>query len=116
VCLDTFPYTGCNTTCDALWMGVPVVCLAGHHGIARQGASPLVHLGLHDLVVETVEAYVEAAVRLARDLPRLAELRAGLRERMRRATLTNPERFTRQLEALYRSMWRQYCAGGTVSG
>jgi predicted O-linked N-acetylglucosamine transferase (SPINDLY family) len=116
ICLDTFPYTGCNTTCDSLWMGVPVVCLAGHHGIARQGASPLVHLGLRDLVVETPEAYVAAAARLARDLPRLVGLRAGLRERMARATLTNSERFTRQLEDLYRLMWRDYCARGPAAG
>jgi FkbM family methyltransferase len=116
VCLDTFPYTGCNTTCDALWMGVPVVCLAGSHGVARQGASPLVHLGLTDLVAATAEAYVAAAVRLAGDLPRLAALRAGLRERMTRSTLTNPERFTRQIEALYRSMWREYCARNPAPG
>jgi predicted O-linked N-acetylglucosamine transferase (SPINDLY family) len=110
--LDTFPYTGCNTTCDSLWMGVPVVTLAGQTCMARQGASPLAHLGLHDLVCETPEAYVETAVKLAGDLPRLTELRGTLRPRMQAATLTNPERFTRQLEGLYRTMWRNWCATG----
>lgn len=107
--LDPFPYTGCNTTCDALWMGVPVVTLAGKLSLARQGASPLAHLGLHDLIAERVEDYVETAVRLGTDLVRLSELRATLRERMRSSTLMNPQRFTRQLEGAYRWMWQQWC-------
>lgn len=107
--LDSFPYAGCNTTCDSLWMGVPVVTLAGQTCMARQGASPLAHLGLHDLIAGTVEEYEDAAARLAADLPRLAELRATLRSRMSRSTLMNPARFTRQLEEVYRWMWRQSC-------
>jgi protein O-GlcNAc transferase len=107
--LDSFPCTGCNTTCDALWMGVPVVMLAGRTGMARQGASPLAHLGLHDLITETPQDYVETAVRLAADLPRLREWRATLRGQMSRSTLMNPQRFTRQLEEAYRWMWRQWC-------
>lgn len=105
--LDSFPYSGCNTTCDSLWMGVPVVTLAGQTCMARQGASPLAHLGLHDLIAATVEEYVETSVRLAGDLPRLTQLRATLRERMSQSTLMNPVRFTRQLEDVYRWMWRQ---------
>jgi predicted O-linked N-acetylglucosamine transferase (SPINDLY family) len=107
--LDAFPYAGCNTTCDALWMGVPVVTLAGANCIGRQGASPLAHLGLHELITDTVEEYVETAVRLASNLPRLERLRATLRERMRLCTLMNPRRFTRQLEEAYRWMWHQWC-------
>ncbi|HWG45785.1 MAG TPA: tetratricopeptide repeat protein [Gemmataceae bacterium] len=109
LCLDSFPYTGCNTTCDSLWMGVPVVTLAGQTAIARQGASPLAHLGLHDLITGSAEEYVETALRLAADRPRLVELRATLRERMSRSTLMNIERFTQQLEEAYRWMWRQWC-------
>jgi protein O-GlcNAc transferase len=112
VALDSFPYAGCNTTCDALWMGVPVVTLAGQTCMARQGASPLAHLGLHDLITQTPEDYENAAVRLAADLPRLKELRATLRPRMQRSTLMNPSRFTRQLEEAYRGMWRQWCRTG----
>ncbi len=107
--LDSFPYAGCNTTCDSLWMGVPVVTLAGQTCMSRMGASPLAHLGLGELVATMPEEYVETAVRLAEDLPRLKELRATLRERMSRSTLMNPERFTRQLEEAYRGMWRQWC-------
>jgi predicted O-linked N-acetylglucosamine transferase (SPINDLY family) len=109
VALDSFPYTGCNTTCDSLWMGVPVVMLAGRSGVARQGASPLFLLGLSDLVTDSVEEYVETAIRLAQDLPRLQELRATLREQMRGSTLMNVERFTRQLEEAYRAIWLQWC-------
>lgn len=107
--LDSFPYAGCNTTCDALWMGVPVVTLAGQTCMARQGASPPAHLGLYDLITETPEAYVHTALRLAADLPRLRELRRTLRERMSRSTLMNSQRFTRQLEEVYRRMWRHWC-------
>jgi protein O-GlcNAc transferase len=108
ICLDTYPYTGCNTTADALWMGVPVVTLAGPTCVTRLGVSALVLAGLADLVTETPDAYVETAVRLARDLPRLRELREQLRDRVKR-TLANVGRFTRQLEAAYRDMWQAYC-------
>jgi predicted O-linked N-acetylglucosamine transferase (SPINDLY family) len=114
VCLDTFPYTGCNTTADALWMGVPVVSLAGTTCVTRQGIAALVHAGLGDLVTETPAAYVQAATQLASDLPRLGELRSRLRERMRRSPLTDVDRFTRRLEAAYRALWRQWC--GSVGG
>jgi protein O-GlcNAc transferase len=111
ICLDTYPYTGCNTTADALWMGVPVVTLAGPTCVTRLGVSAIVLAGLEDLVTETPEAYVETAVRLAQDLPRLRKLRADLREQVRR-TLGDVPRFTRQLEAAYRDMWKRYCDSG----
>jgi len=108
ICLDTYPFTGCNTTADALWMGVPVVTLAGPSCVTRQGVAALVHAGLGDLVTKTPEAYSLAATRLAQDLPRLEELRLGLRERLRR-TLADAQRFTRHLEAAYRDIWEQFC-------
>ena len=108
ICLDTYPYTGCNTTADALWMGVPVVTLAGPTCVTRLGVSAIVLAGLEDLVTETPDAYVETAVRLAQDLPRLRELRGQLRYRVKR-TLGNVEHFTRQLEGAYREMWKSYC-------
>jgi protein O-GlcNAc transferase len=113
ICLDTYPYTGNNTTADSLWMGVPVITLAGPTCLTRLGVSALVLAGLEDLVTETPEGYVKAAVDLAHDLPRLRELRAQLRDRVQR-TLGDVERFTRQLETAYREMWRAYCsqAGG----
>jgi predicted O-linked N-acetylglucosamine transferase (SPINDLY family) len=105
--LDSFPFNGGTTTCDSLWMGVPIITLAGDRYAARQGASLLSHLGLHDLIALTPEAYVDAAVRLANDAGRLRELRAGLRDRMKRSTLIDGRRFTRGLEEVYRRLWQQ---------
>ncbi|MBV9125418.1 MAG: hypothetical protein JO112_18840, partial [Planctomycetes bacterium] len=106
LCLDPFPYTGCNTSADALWMGVPVITLAGRTAAGRQGVNLLRHLKLADLVAGNHEEYVDLAVRLARDLERLETLRSDLRDRMRRSTLTDPVRFTRQLEGAYLGMLR----------
>jgi predicted O-linked N-acetylglucosamine transferase (SPINDLY family) len=110
ICLDTFPHTGCLTTADALWMGVPVVTLAGPTYLTRQGVAILSQVGLEDLIADTPEAYVAAAVRLARDLPRLRELRAGLRQRLAQSPLTDVHRFTRDLETAYRTMWQRSCS------
>lgn len=110
VALDSFPFTGRMTTADALWMGVPVVMLTGRAGMSRQGASVLSLLGLRHLVTNTSPEYVEAAVRLAGDVARLAELRSDLRERMSRSVFMDPWRFVCRLEEAYRWMWRRWCA------
>ncbi len=116
IALDTFPYNGATTTCESLWMGVPVVTLAGDRHAARVGASLLTRVGLQDLVAESPEAYVEIAARLAADLPALSRLRAGLRGRVAASVLCDGARFTRQLEAAYRTMWRDWCGGGASAG
>ncbi len=108
IVLDVYPFTGCNTTADALWMGVPVVSRVGPTAATRQGLSILSQVGLADLAVASPEAYVETAVRLAHDLPRLRELRGQLRPRVQ-STLGDVERFTRHLEAAYREMWQTFC-------
>jgi predicted O-linked N-acetylglucosamine transferase (SPINDLY family) len=105
VALDTFPYHGTTTTCEALWMGVPVVTLAGQTHVSRVGASLLGAVGLSDLVATTPDQYVDIAVKLARDAMRRAELRGSLRERMSRSPLMNAPQFTRHLEAAYRRMF-----------
>lgn len=107
--LDPFPYTGGTTTCDALWMGVPVVTLAGDTAFSRGGLSLLSNLGLPELAAHDTEEYVEIAAGLARNLPRLAELRASLRERVQRSPLTDAPRFARHMERAYREMWRGWC-------
>jgi len=116
IALDPFPYNGGVTTCDALWLGVPVLALAGRSYVSRQGVSILANLGLQELVGETPEACVEIATRLASDLPRLKELRAGLRARMQNSVLTDTKRFTRQLEAAYRWLWQYHVSEATKLG
>src|SRR5947199_8301192 len=81
IALDTFPYCGTTTTCEAMWMGVPVVTLVGQTHMSRVGLSLLTQVGLTELSAETVEQYVATAAALANDLPRLRGLRAGMRER-----------------------------------
>jgi predicted O-linked N-acetylglucosamine transferase (SPINDLY family) len=109
VMLDTFPYTGGTTTCHALWMGVPVVSLVGDTATSRGGASILHAVGLPELVAQTPDQYIGIAADLAADRERLASLRAGMRERMRASPLMDAERFTRNLENAYRTMWRTWC-------
>jgi predicted O-linked N-acetylglucosamine transferase (SPINDLY family) len=90
-------------------MGVPVISLAGPTPLTRGGLSILSNVGLPELVAHSVDDYVAKAVALARDLPRLAALRAGLRERMQRSPLMDAPRFARNIEAAYREMWHQWC-------
>jgi predicted O-linked N-acetylglucosamine transferase (SPINDLY family) len=109
--LDTFPYNGHTTSLDSFWMGVPVVTLFGQTAVGRGGWSLLSNLGLPELAARTPEDFVEIAVALARDVPRLATLRAGLREKMQASPLMDAPRFARGIEAAYRGMWRAWCAG-----
>jgi predicted O-linked N-acetylglucosamine transferase (SPINDLY family) len=107
IALDSFPYNGATTTCEALWMGVPVVSVIGNRHSARVGSSLLHAVGLDDLLAETVEGYVEAAVRLASDPDRLAALRAGMRQRMSASPLMDGPGFTRRLESSYLELWQR---------
>jgi predicted O-linked N-acetylglucosamine transferase (SPINDLY family) len=109
IALDTFPYNGTTTTCEALWMGVPVVALAGNRHAARVGVSLLYGLGLDELVAATPDAYRRVAVTLARDPGRLVAYRSTLRTRMNQAPLTDAAEFARDIEAAYRDMWRAWC-------
>ena len=110
IALDTFPYNGTTTTCEALWQGVPVVTLAGHTHASRVGVSLLSNVGLAELVAHSPEEYVKVAVALAANVSRLAELRSTLRERMAASPLMDAPRFTRNVEHAYREMWRAWCA------
>jgi predicted O-linked N-acetylglucosamine transferase (SPINDLY family) len=109
VALDPFPYGGGTTTCDALWMGVPVVSLRGQTAVGRGGASILSNVGLPELVADDIGQYVRIAAELAEDLPRLSKLRTALRERMQHSPLMNAPRFARHVEAAYRTMWQRWC-------
>jgi predicted O-linked N-acetylglucosamine transferase (SPINDLY family) len=107
IALDPFPYNGTTTTCEALWMGVPVVTLAGDRHAGRVGASLLTRVGLDRLVARDEEAYVIAARWLASDRARLAALRGGMRERLARSPLTDARRFAAEMEAACRWMAAQ---------
>jgi len=111
IVLDTFPYNGHTTSLDALWMGVPVVSLAGNTPVSRAGLSQLTNLGLPELVAHSESEYVGIAESLARDTPRLARLRSTLRDRMTNSVLMNAPRFAGQVEKSYRKMWQTWCAG-----
>ena len=102
--LDTYPYPGGTTTCEALWMGVPVVTLPGALSITRGGLSVLSNIGLSELAAKDIDDYVNIAAGLAADLPRLRALRAGMRERMLASPLMDAPRFARAFEALLESI------------
>jgi protein O-GlcNAc transferase len=109
IALDTFPYNGTTTTCEALWMGVPVITLAGNSHASRVGESLLSTVGLKELVAHTCEEYIETAVTLAKDVQRLQYLRENLRNTIAKAPLTDARRFTVQLENCYHSMFEAWC-------
>jgi protein O-GlcNAc transferase len=113
IALDPTPYNGGTTSCEALWMGVPVVTLAGDRFCGRMGLSLLENVGLPELVARTPEDYVRIAAELAADRPRLAALRAGLRPRMAASPICDAPRAARELEGAYRAMWRDWVAGGS---
>ncbi|QGZ65886.1 tetratricopeptide repeat protein [Paraburkholderia acidisoli] len=110
IALDTFPANGHTTSLDALWMGVPVPTRYGRSAVSRAGLCLLANLGLPELAAASNAGYVAAVVALARDLPRLAALRAGLRARMAASPLMDGARFARNMEAAYRQMWSAWCA------
>ncbi len=111
IALDTFPYNGATTTCEALWMGVPVVALRGDRHAGRVGASLLTNTGLEDLLADDTGSYVETAVTLAHDVDRLTELRAGMRDRFRDSPVMDAPGYVRALEDAYRGMWHDWCHG-----
>jgi protein O-GlcNAc transferase len=112
ICLDPLPYNGITTTCDALWMGVPVVTLVGKTAAGRAGVSLLSTVGLPEMIAHNEEQFMEIATALANDAPRLAKLRSTLRERTEKSPLMDGPGFARKMEAAYRQMWRQWCQSG----
>lgn len=109
VMLDTHPYSSGATACHSLWMGVPIVTLAGETATSRSATTLLNAVGLNDLVSSSPGQYLDIAAGLATDAERLAALRMGMRERMRASALMDELRFTRNLENSYREMWRALC-------
>ena len=107
--LDPFPYNGGTTTMHSLWMGVPVITLAGEHMVSRCAVPLLSRVGLSDFITHNEEDYFQRAIQLAQDLPGLDRIRQSIRERMS-ASNYGPHTVTRHLETAYREMWRKWCA------
>ncbi len=101
IALDPFPYNGTTTICDGLWMGVPAISLYGDRAASRVSASLLTRVGLQDLIASNQPDYIEKAVRLAADRPRLSLLRRTLRQRFLDSPLGNPAIVTRDIEKFY---------------
>jgi protein O-GlcNAc transferase len=110
IALDPFPYNGTTTTCEALWMGVPVVTRLGDRHGARVGGSLLTAIGHRDLIADSVEGYVDLAVGLANDPARMRALHARLHDDMAKSPLCDTPRFTANLENAYRDAWSALCA------
>ena len=113
IALDTFPYNGTTTTCDALWCGVPVIVLAGQTHASRVGLSLLAAAGLPELVADTPEAYVRLATKLAGDPRTLGILRSHLSERVRSSPLADAPAMAQAVEAAYQTFWHAWCSTKT---
>jgi predicted O-linked N-acetylglucosamine transferase (SPINDLY family) len=111
IALDPFPFGGATTSCEALWMGVPVMTWPGDRLASRQTLGFLVEMGFAELAAASREDYVARAVALAKDKARLRDIRHALRPAMEAAAFCDGPRFTRTLEQAYRIMWRRYAAG-----
>jgi predicted O-linked N-acetylglucosamine transferase (SPINDLY family) len=109
IALDPYPYNGGTTTVDALWMGVPTLTLKGDRYVAHMSESILHNIGLTDWIAADEDDYVAKAAAYARDLDKLASLRAQLRQRLLASPLCDAPRFARHLEQAFRGMWRTWC-------
>ncbi len=109
IALDPFPYNGTTTTCELLWLGIPVVTLIGKTSVSRSGYALLKSVGLEMLCACDQEEYVKIALELAEDPARLAVLHTGIRKRMEDSPLRDEAGLTHDIEAAYRAMWRQWC-------
>ena len=117
VALDPFPYNGTTTTCDALWMGIPIVAMRGHTHAARVSESLLTAMGLTPWIADTQDDYVALAAGLARDRVALTTWRQRLRPMMAASPLGDAAGYARRVEAALRSAWRDSCrrASGSLS-
>jgi predicted O-linked N-acetylglucosamine transferase (SPINDLY family) len=116
VALDTTPYNGTTTTCEALWMGVPVVTVAGDRHAARVGASVLAAAGLPGLVARDADSYVRIAAGLAGDRARLETLRTGLRPTLRSSALMDEAAYGARFHGALREAWSNWCGRARAGG
>jgi protein O-GlcNAc transferase len=114
--LDPFPFNGGTTTFHSVYMGVPVITLEGRGHAERMGSAILSHVGLPEFITKSVDEYVDRAVQLANDLPKLAAIRTSLRQRLQQSALMDAPRHTRQLEAAFVQMYEEQTAEGAETG
>ena len=112
ICLDTHPYSGTTTICEALWMGVPVITLKGERAASLVGASLLNQIGMPELIAKDRDEFVTIATELARDPARFRDLRSDMRQRLEKTPLRDELSFAREMEAVYREAWRRWCDKG----
>ena len=106
--LDPFPFNGATTTCEALWMGVPIITLLGNRHVGRVGASILSNIGLNDFIAQDIDAYIEIAIKVANDVNYLKDVRKNLRMRMQNSPLCDGFSFAKDIEVAYQDIWKQY--------
>lgn len=111
--LDTYTYNGTTTTCEAMWMNVPVVTMMGDMHISRVGASLLTNVGLPNLIAHTEEEFVKIAAGYAQNRDSLVALRKGLRSRLQNSPVMNGKQFARDFEGALRTIWKKWCESGT---
>ncbi|MBI9087698.1 MAG: tetratricopeptide repeat protein [Desulfobacterium sp.] len=109
IALDTFPYNGTTTTCEALWMGVPVVTVQGKTHASRVGTSILSNTGLEELIAKDRNDYIKKACALANAPHQLAQLKSELRNRVKESGFIDARRFTRELEQNLSTAWQKWC-------
>jgi predicted O-linked N-acetylglucosamine transferase (SPINDLY family) len=110
IALDTMPFSGGTTSCDSVWMGVPVVTVPGIRSWSRSAASVLATVGLNDWIAASPEDYMRRAVQFAQQPAMIAQLRTSLRSRMLESPLMDAPGFARDMENAFRRMWRTWCA------
>ena len=106
--LDPFPFNGATTTCEALWMGVPIITLEGKRHAGRVGASILTSIGLNNFIAKNKKEYIDLAVELAEDGHYLKSLRSQLRQRMVTSSLCNNKLFASKFEKVLQDIWIKY--------
>ena len=107
--LDPFPCAGGTTSMDTMWMGVPLITLAGRHFVSRMGVTILTNVGLPELIAENIDEYIAKAVALANDRDRLRSIRHNLRDRVLASPLMDQKLFAKNMEDAYRAMWKKWC-------